>query len=76
MIKPSYFGLATTGVLIFIALILLFLELQKNNNALSGVILINLILFLSTVIGIHSILHFMAEISYNYNPMETGKWYY
>jgi hypothetical protein len=76
MIKPSYLGLVATGFLILIALILLFTELGKINGELTGLKLINLILFLSTAIGIHSILHFMAEVRYNYNPMETGLWTY
>ena len=63
MIKPSYFGLMLGGFLILIALILLFMELGKINSELTGLKLINLLLFLSTAIGIHSINHFMAEVT-------------
>lgn len=76
MIKPSYLGLMFGGFLILIALILLFMELGKINSELTGLKLINLLLFLSTAIGIHSINHFMAEVTYKYNPMETGVWVY
>ncbi len=76
MMKPSYLGLVATGFLILIAIILLFMELNKTGTEITGLKLINLLLFLSTAIGIHSITHFMAEVTYKYNPMETGVWYY
>lgn len=59
MIKPSNIGLMFSGVLIAIALYLFYQKLfvEKNNDYRT----INLVLFFSTAIAIHSILHFMVE---------------
>jgi hypothetical protein len=76
MLKPSYLGLLLSGLLIFIAISLLITELNKNNSDITGLKLINLILFISSTVGIHSILHFMAEVKYNFNPLENYKLYY
>jgi hypothetical protein len=59
MIKPSSIGLVLSGVLIAIALYLFYqkLVIEKNNDYRT----INLVLFFSTAIAIHSILHFMTE---------------
>ena len=71
MIKPSNLALIGSGLLIVVALILLFNEINKGTN-IQGIVLINLVLFLSTAISLHGLLHMGAEIYYNYNPL-TGK---
>lgn len=68
MIKPSLIGLVISGLLIGFALIVLFNNL--NSDELKSVRLVNLLLFLSTSIGIHSILHILAEKHYNFKPFE------
>lgn len=73
MVKPSYFALATSGILIAIAII--FLIKNRHSEELQGIKLVNLLLFLSTAISLHGMLHMWAEIYYNYNPLE-GKYTY
>lgn len=74
MLKPSNLALIASGLLIAIGLILLIKELNKGNT-ITGTKLIDLVLFLSTAISLHGLLHMGAEIYYNYNPLE-GKLYY
>ena len=74
MIKPSNLALISSGLLIGVALILLFNEINKGTN-IQGIMLINLVLFLSTAISLHGLLHMSAEIYYDYNPL-TGKLFY
>ena len=74
MIKPSNIALAISGLLIFLALILLSIEIKKGAN-ISGIVLVNLLLFLSTSISLHGMLHMGAEVFYKYNPLE-GKFTY
>ena len=69
MIKPSNIALAISGLLIFLALILLSIEIKKGAN-ISGIALVNLVLFLSTSISLHGMLHMGAEVFYKYNPLE------
>ncbi len=73
MVKPSYFALALSGILIGFALIVLIMN--RKSEELQGVKLVNLLLFLSTAIALHGMLHMWAEIYYNYNPLE-GKLIY
>lgn len=74
MLKPSNLALIASGLLIAIGLILLIKELNKGNT-ITRTKLIDLVLFLSTAISLHGLLHMGAEIYYNYNPLE-GKLYY
>jgi hypothetical protein len=74
MIKPSNLALIGSGLLIAVALILLFNEINKGTN-IQGIVLINLVLFLSTAISLHGLLHMGAELYYDYNPL-TGKLFY
>ena len=71
MIKPSNLALMASGLLIGVALVLLFIEINKG-TLIQGMMLINFILFLSTAISLHGLLHMGAEYFYNYNPL-TGK---
>jgi hypothetical protein len=73
MVKPSYFALALSGILIGFAIIVLIMN--RKSEELQGVKLVNLLLFLSTAIALHGMLHMWAEIYYNYNPLE-GKLIY
>lgn len=68
MIKPSNIALGASGILIFISLILLYIEIN-NDTELKGIKLINLLLFLSTSISLHGLLHMGAEVFYKYNPL-------
>jgi hypothetical protein len=74
MIKPSYLALVASGLLILIALVLLYNEINKGNE-LSKLKLIDLVLFLSTSISLHGLLHMGAEVFYKFNPLE-GKFIY
>jgi hypothetical protein len=73
MVKPSYFALALSGILIAFSIMVLILN--RNSEELQGIKLVNLLLFLSTAIALHGMLHMWAEIYYNYNPLE-GKLIY
>jgi hypothetical protein len=73
MVKPSYFALAVSGILIAFAIIVLIMN--RKSEELQGIKLVNLLLFLSTAVALHGMLHMWAEIYYNYNPLE-GKLIY
>lgn len=68
MIKPSNLALIASGLLIGVALVLLFMEMNKG-TVVQGMLLINLVLFLSTAISLHGLLHMGAEVYYDYNPL-------
>ena len=74
MLKPSNFSLITSGLLIALGLFLLFIELNKGNS-ISNTKLIDLVLFLSTAVSLHGLLHMGAEIHYNYNPLGGNLFY-
>ena len=74
MIKPSNIALAISGMLILTALILLYIEINKGTE-LKRLKLIDLLLFLSSAISLHGLLHMGAEVFYKYNPLE-GKFIY
>ena len=44
------------------------MEMNKG-TVVQGMLLINLVLFLSTAISLHGLLHMGAEVYYNYNPL-------
>jgi hypothetical protein len=50
------------------------MEVNKGNT-ISSTKIIDLVLFLSTAISLHGLLHMGAEIHYNYNPL-NGKFFY
>jgi hypothetical protein len=74
MLKPSNLALIASGLLIALGLFLLYRELNQSNS-ITNTKLIDLVLFLSTAISLHGLLHMGAEIHYNYNPIE-GKIFY
>lgn len=67
--KPSNLALIISGLIIFFCLLLLISEMMNQNKDLVGVNLIGLMLILSIAIGVHGIIHFLAEVTYKYNPM-------
>jgi hypothetical protein len=67
--KPSNLALIISGIIIFFVFLLLISEMMNQNKDLIGLNLINLLLILSMAIGVHGILHFMAEVTYKYNPV-------
>ena len=71
--KPSYFALVVSGILIAIASVMLINEIFINKSELDNMRIINLVLFLSSAISLHGLLHMGAEIHFDYNPLETGK---
>jgi len=74
MLKPSNLALIASGLLIVLGLFLLYMEVNKGNT-ISSTKIIDLVLFLSTAISLHGLLHMGAEIHYNYNPLK-GKFFY
>ncbi len=71
MVKSSQLALWGSGILIGISLILIFQN--SDSEELTGIKLVNILLFLSTALALHGMLHMWAEVLYNYNPLE-GKW--
>ena len=76
MVKPSYIANILSGITLFVAIYFLYNELYIKKTQLSGIPLVNLMLFISTSISLHGILHIMAEKYYDFNPLENGKLYY
>ena len=70
MIKPSIIALIISGLLIFSALLLTYNEVYNKDTNINGIQLINLILFFSSSIALHGLLHIQAETKYNYNSLE------
>ena len=70
MVKPSYFAMAISGILIAWAVVVLIMN--RTSEELKGIKLVNVLLFLSTAVALHGMLHMWAEIYYNYNPF-AGK---
>jgi hypothetical protein len=66
---PSFLGLATTGILILLSIVLMI----KDRKRIQEKEWISIILLLTIAVGIHSILHAYAEERLDWNPME-GKW--
>lgn len=62
--KPSFYGLFATGIII----LLVIYQMYKSPS-----ITLQEYLLLGILIGIHSILHYYMEISYKYNPLESGR---
>ncbi len=67
--RPSFIGLLTTGLLIFIA----FMYFIKTYSNISEFQIISLILMFSIAIGSHSNLHFNEERYHDFNPLQ-GKY--
>ena len=66
---PSFIGLITTGLLLLITIVLIFVNYKRIN----GKEWISIFLLLTIAIGVHSILHAYVEERLDWNPME-GKW--
>ena len=60
MFKPFYFSNIISSFFILFALYRLYIEIYINNTEIKGVQLINLLLFISTAISLHEILHIRA----------------
>ncbi len=65
--KPSYISQGISGILIFLALI----QLYKDNTSMTTFNSVILLLLFSIAIAVHGIMHFMAEVKYNFNPLEN-----
>jgi hypothetical protein len=66
-LRPSFFGFITQGLLIGIFLILFI----KNYNSLTSKEIMNLTLFSSIAIGVHSMIHYKEEQDYGFNPIRN-----
>lgn len=65
---PSFYAHVLNGVLLFIAVIVLYNNYSKINKIDTYKIVILLLLF-SIAIGIHGISHQGLEKNYNFNPL-------
>lgn len=76
-IKPSNLALIATGILNFIIFIVLITQIINNKlNFTNDIEIIKLIVLVTISIGIHGMLHILAEMKYNYNPLESGSLLY
>ena len=50
--------------------------MNRESTELQGINAAKILLFFSSAIALHGMLHMWAEIYYRYNPLETGKFYY
>ncbi len=67
--RPSFLGLAITGILSLIALIV-YIIYFKTFTIWEHV---QILLLLAVAFGVHSILHEFEEIHYDFNPL-ANKW--
>lgn len=67
--RPSFLGLIATGIISLIALIIY----TMNYNSFTAIDHLQFWLLFGILIGIHSILHHLEEIQYEFNPL-VGKW--
>ena len=72
--KPSFIAQALSGLLIAWALYIVIMNIESTE--LPGLGAAKILLFFSSAIALHGMLHMWAEIYYRYNPLETGKFYY
>lgn len=69
-LKPTFYALELTGIIILIILILIALNYKKllEANIMS---IMSFIALLGILIGNHGNLHYLLEKDYNYNPLKT-----
>lgn len=67
--RPSFVSLAIGGILIAVAIIMIYMRYDK----LSSSELISIILLLSIATSAHGFLHSQEEIHFDYNPL-IGHW--
>jgi hypothetical protein len=68
--RPSIIGQFINGILILFATYLIIFNSKKFDDVYKTIIIV---LLLSISIGIHTILHHIEEINYDFNPL-VGKW--
>ena len=62
--KPSFYGFIATGILIIFIIYRMYKQNVVSNTDY---------LLLGILVGVHSLLHYYMEVTYNYNPLESGK---
>jgi hypothetical protein len=67
MYKPSFYAHIINGILIFVALFIMYKNYSKITK-LPPYNIIILVLFFSICIGLHGISHMGLETIYDYNP--------
>ncbi len=69
--RPSFIASALSGTIIFIALILFFINyISLSKDPYKFIVILSLI---GIGFGVHSISHYYEEIYYDFNPF-IGKW--
>jgi hypothetical protein len=69
--KPSFYGQAISGILIFICLFILYCN-YGDFKKVNPIVKIQLLLLFAISIGIHTLGHFLLEYIYNFNPLEES----
>ena len=71
--KPSFLAHFASGVLMFIATVLIIYELVYKRTKIDNMHLCYIIAILSIMYGVHGISHAQQERLYGFNPLE-GRW--
>jgi hypothetical protein len=69
--RPSFIASALSGIIIFIALILFFVNYKNITKDPYKVII--LLVLIGICFGVHAICHYYEEIYYDFNPL-IGYW--
>jgi hypothetical protein len=72
MMYPSFYAHVLNGVLLFIAMIMLYTNYSKIIQ-LEPYKLISITLLLSLTVGIHGLSHLGLEKEYGYNPLAMNR---
>jgi hypothetical protein len=75
LLKPHFYALIITGILIFIIIILI-IKYRKNVINMPQIKLIILIALMGNLISNHANLHYIIEKEYNYNPLKSAYIYF
>jgi hypothetical protein len=75
LLKPHFYALSITGILIF-AIIILIIKYRKNVIKMPQIKLIILIALVGNLIANHANLHYILEKEYNYNPLKSAYLYF
>lgn len=75
LLKPTFYALSITGLLILIIIILMIKNYKKIfKSQITSIILI--LAITGNLIANHGNLHHILERDYNYNPLKTTYMYY
>ncbi len=69
LIAPSVTSLLITGIFLLVMFVIFMINFRKIRN-LNYYQLLMLLSAITTAIGVHGLLHSVAEVNHNFNPYE------